>query len=58
MKENGAFRTSSLHAVCRFFNGFSAAGNDDLAGAVEVDGLNDAACLRNVGADFFDLIFV
>mgnify|MGYP007127210184 CR=1 FL=1 len=36
---------------------FFRAGNDRLAGAVEVDGLDRAALSRNLSTDVFDLIF-
>ena len=57
VEEDSPFGTGFLHSRSRFFDGFGAAGDDNLAGAVEVDSLDGAALGRNLSADFFDLIF-
>ena len=57
MEEDSPFGTGFLHGSGSFFDGFGTAGDDDLAGAVEVDGLDRAALGRNLSTDVFDLIF-
>ena len=57
VKEDSPFGTGFLHGSGSFFDGFGTAGDDDLAGAVEVDGLDRAALGRNLSTDVFDLIF-